>query len=137
VGASEIDVVRDLYAATNERDWDRANGHWAPDAELVIHSSGIRGGNFKGRDEVAGWFGDWFASFDRDLHFELTEVRELADGSIYAAAAHRARGRASGVALEMSVYWFYELDGDKVALAEHFLDRDEAERRLTERDTSL
>ena len=134
MGEAEIEIVRDLYAATNERDWDRANAHWAPDCELVINSSGIRSGTFKGKDEMARWFGDWFSSFDRDLHFEITEIRELADGSIYSVAEHTARGRTSGVALEMPVFWFYELEGGKVVLAEHFLDRDEAEQRLAERD---
>jgi ketosteroid isomerase-like protein len=129
----EIETVRDLYTATNERDWERANSHWAPDAEMVFNSSGICGGTFKGQ-EIARWFGDWFASFGRDLQFELTEIRELADGSIYSVAEHRASGRASGVALEMPVYWFYELEGGKVVPAEHFLDRDEAERRVSERD---
>jgi ketosteroid isomerase-like protein len=132
---AEIEIVRDLYTATNERDWDRANSHWAPGAELVIQeSSGLRSGTFRGKDEVVRWFGDWFSSFDRDIHFEFTEIRELADGSIYTAATHTARGRTSGVELEMTVFWFYELDDGRVTRAVHFLDRTEAEAELAERD---
>ena len=67
---AEIEVIRDQYAAVNERDWKRAMSHYADEVELEIPGSGLQSGTFRGKEAVGEWFGDWMATFDRDLHFE-------------------------------------------------------------------
>jgi glutamate-1-semialdehyde 2,1-aminomutase len=104
---SNADVVRDQYAAVNERDWRRAMSHYHPDVELIVPRAGIRAGTFHGRDAVGQWFGEWMSSFDTDLHFEITELLELPDGSVEVAADHAARGRTSGAEVTATVRWRY------------------------------
>jgi glutamate-1-semialdehyde 2,1-aminomutase len=115
---SHADVIRDQYAAVNERDWKRAMSHYHPDVELVAPRHGIRTGTFRGRDAVGRWFGEWMSTFDEGLHFEITELRELPDGSVEVTADHVARGRASGAEVRAVVGWRYEFRDGRIVRVE-------------------
>jgi ketosteroid isomerase-like protein len=129
-----MEVIRDQYAAVNERDWERAMSHYAEDVELVVPGSGLQTGTFTGREAVGNWFGDWMATFDYDLHFEITELIELRDGSLLVFADHRARGKGSGVEVEAPIAWRYWLrDGKVVRLLGGFQWVEEA-RRVAEEE---
>jgi len=121
-----VEVVRDQYAATNERDFKRVMSHYAEDVELVVHGQGIRAGTFKGRDAVGRWFGDWFSSFDHDARFEVKELAELEEESVLVAADHHARGRASGVEVHGVFVWLYRLRQAKIIRVDGYASRDEA-----------
>jgi ketosteroid isomerase-like protein len=124
---SDADKIRDQYDAVNERDWARAMRHYGDDVELVIPSAGfLVAGTFHGRDAVGRWFGDWFGTFDRDIHFDTREVTELADGSYLIVADVEARGRTSGAAASTTVFWVYRFRDGKVAHLEYFPSREEA-----------
>ena len=132
---SNVEVIRDQYAATNERDFERAMSHYADDVVLVVHGEGIRTGRFEGREAVGSWFGEWFSTFDRDARFEIREVRELEDEVVALVADHHARGRASGAEVHGRVTWLYWLHGGKIVRVEgntdfSSMDPDEAMRLL-------
>jgi ketosteroid isomerase-like protein len=95
-------------------------GHYAEDVELHILAGGIRSGVFRGRDAVGEWFGDWFRTFDRDAHFDIQEITEVGDDGILVTAAHRARGRGSGVAVEGIFVWLYRLRDGKITRLDGF-----------------
>ena len=115
---SDIEVIRDQYAATNERDFARAMSHYADDVVLVVRGQGIRSGTFEGRKATGSWFGDWFRTFDRGAHFEIKELDEREDGSIRLVAEHQATGRASGVQLQGTIVWLYRLRDGKIVYVE-------------------
>jgi ketosteroid isomerase-like protein len=118
MGLSDIEVIRDQYAAVNERDFERAMAHYAEDVILVIRGKGIRSGTFEGREATGEWFGDWFRTFERGAHFVIEELSERDDGSILLIAEHRARGRASGVEVQGTVTWVYRVEGGKIVRVE-------------------
>jgi ketosteroid isomerase-like protein len=115
---SNVEVIRDQYAATNERDFERAMAHYADDVVLVVHGEGIRAGTFEGREAVGRWFGEWFSTFDRDARFEIRRISELEDGSVALVADHQARGRGSGIELHGTVAWLYRLREGKIVRVE-------------------
>ena len=78
MGLSDIEAIRDQYAAVNERDWKRVMDYYAEDVVLVV-TNGIMAGTFEGREALGKWFGDWFSTFARDAHFDLTEITALDD----------------------------------------------------------
>jgi ketosteroid isomerase-like protein len=121
-----VEIVRDQYAATNERDFERVMSHYAEDVELVVYFQDIRAGTFKGRDATGRWFGDWLSSFDRDARFDLKELTELEDGSVLVVADHHARGRASGAEVHGIVVWLYRLREGKIIRVEGYPSRDDA-----------
>jgi ketosteroid isomerase-like protein len=125
--SANVELVRAHYAATNERDFPRAMWHYAEDVELVVPSGTyVNAGTFSGRDEVGRWFGDWFATFDRDARFDIRELIDIDEASVLLIARHHARGRTSRVAVEADVIWLYELREDKIKRVRAFQTRPEA-----------
>jgi ketosteroid isomerase-like protein len=119
-------VVRDQYAATNERDFTRAMAHYDVDVELVVPPGFLEPGEFKGRDAVGSWFGGWFSSFDRDGRFDVKEMTELDGGAVLLVADYHARGRVSGAEVRGTVVWLYGFRQGKIARVEGYASRDEA-----------
>jgi ketosteroid isomerase-like protein len=110
-----VEIVRDQFAAVNERDFARAMSYYAEDVELVVDAKAfLEGGVFKGRDAVGRWFGNWFATFEAGYRFEIEEARDLGD-IVFLLASHRGRGRTSGVEVEGQTGYVYGLRDGKVA----------------------
>jgi ketosteroid isomerase-like protein len=121
-----VHVVRDQFAATNERDFPRAMSHYAEDVELYVDPSAfLEGGTFKGRDAVGRWFGNWFATFEPGYHFDIEEARDLGD-AVLLVATHRGRGRSSGVEVHGQTGYLYRLRDGKIVGVELYPSRAEA-----------
>jgi ketosteroid isomerase-like protein len=122
----DIDIVRDQYEATNERDFPRAMSHYAEDVELVVHpEASLERGTFSGREEVGGWFGRWFGAFEPGYRFEIEEARDLG-GVILLVASHHGRGRTSGAEVHGQVAYLYTVRDGKIVRAEFYPGRHEA-----------
>jgi ketosteroid isomerase-like protein len=131
VSDDDLAVIRDHYAATNERDFARVMSQYSEDVVLEVGEDlpFLINGTFTGREAVGEFFGDWFRSFDSDLRFEITTLEPLGDGSILVVADYFVRGRASGIELKAEVVWTYRLrDGKIVRIVGH--DSPEAARNV-------
>jgi len=124
--SENLEVVRDQYAATNERDFSRAMAHYDADVVLIVPPGFIDPGTYRGRDAVGEWFGDWFRSFDHDARFEVTELSELDGGSVLLVADHHARGRGSGVEVHSTLVWVYGVRDGKIVRVEGHATRADA-----------
>ncbi len=121
-----VEVVRDLFAATNERDFPRAMSHYAEDVELIAEAdSFLEPGTFKGRHAVGRWFGNWLAAFEPGYHFDIEETRDLGD-VVFLYATCYGRGRTSGVEVHSQTGFLYRLRGGKIARVELYPGRAEA-----------
>jgi ketosteroid isomerase-like protein len=110
-----VDVVREQFEATNERDFPRAMSLYAEDVVLVVDAEGFLScGTFEGREAVGRWFADWFATFEPGYRFEIEEARELGD-LVFLDVTHHGRGRSSGVEVRGRTGYLYCLRGDKIA----------------------
>jgi ketosteroid isomerase-like protein len=124
-----VEIVRDQYAATNERDFARAMSHYAEDVEMVV-THGLRAGTFKGREAVGEWFGEWLAVFDSHARFDIEELLELDASSVLLVANHQASGRKSGVEVTDEVIWLYRVNRGKITHLTGYETRGEAVRAL-------
>lgn len=126
VAQEDIDVVRDQFEAVNERDFERAMGHYAEDVVLVVHPGfGLETGTFEGKQAVGEWFGQWFRAFDAGFRFEIDEARDLGD-VIFLHATFGGVGRSSGAAVHSEAAYLYEVQGGKVTRAQIFKTREDA-----------
>jgi ketosteroid isomerase-like protein len=112
-----IDVMRDQFAATNERDFPRAMSHYADDVVLVVSSALMESGTFEGREAVGRWFGSWFATFEPGYHFEIEEIRDLGD-RVFLDVSHLGRGRTSGIEVTTRMGYIYTLREGKIVRGE-------------------
>jgi ketosteroid isomerase-like protein len=121
-----VEVVRDQFAATNERDFARAMSHYAEDVVLYVDpAASLQSGTFEGREAVGKWFGDWFGTFEPGYEFEIIEAQDLGD-VVMLVANHGGRGRTSGVAVHAQMGYLYTVRDGKIARAELYKGRDEA-----------
>jgi ketosteroid isomerase-like protein len=119
-----VGVVRDLFAATNERDFTRAMSHYAADVVLVVDAL-LNPGTFEGRQAVGAWFADWFRAFEPDYHFDIEETQELGD-RVFLFATCYGHGRASGVEVHSQTGFLFGLRGGKIVRVELYPSRAEA-----------
>jgi ketosteroid isomerase-like protein len=127
VSRGPLDVVRDQFVATNERDFARAMSIYAADVVLVVGEGwGITAGRFEGKTAVGEWFGDWFRQFADDYHFEIIEARELGGGVVFLDAKHGGSGRASGVAIGSESGYLYRVVDGKITQVQLFTSPAEA-----------
>jgi ketosteroid isomerase-like protein len=127
VSQEDIEVVRDQFAATNDRDFERAMAMYADDVVLVAAQgeAAVNPGTYRGKEAVGRWFGDWLQAFGRDYHFEIDEARELED-LIFIHATHGGSGRASGVEVQGENSYLYRVRDGKIAALGFFATREEA-----------
>jgi ketosteroid isomerase-like protein len=120
-----VEVIRDIIAAMNEGDYERAMGHLADDVVLE-NPAGVFAGTFRGREAVGEWFGDWFRTFDWNVHIDIREIAEIGDDCILLVHDLRGRGRGSGVDVEQTFAYLYRLREGKIARMDGYLSREEA-----------
>ena len=119
----DVDIVREQYEATNERDFPRAMSFYAEDVELVVHpDASLERGTFRGREAVGEWYGSWFRSFEPDYRFDITEARDLG-GVVLLVSGHHGHGRASGVEVHGEVAYLYTVRDGEIVRAEFFPSR--------------
>jgi ketosteroid isomerase-like protein len=122
----DVDIVLDQFAATNDRDFERAMTFYAEDVELEVSADAfVERGTFSGREAVGEWFGNWFATFAPGYHFDITEARDLG-GVVLLVASHRGRGRASGAEVHGDTAYLYTVRNGKIVRAELYRDREAA-----------
>jgi ketosteroid isomerase-like protein/catechol 2,3-dioxygenase-like lactoylglutathione lyase family enzyme len=123
--SDNVEVVRDQFAAVNERDFPRAMGHYADDVELVVDPRAfLEPGTYRGREAVGAWFGNWFRTFEPGYRFEIEEVRDLGD-VVVLVASHRGRGRSSGIEVQGETGYLYRLRSGKIVGVELYPSRAE------------
>jgi ketosteroid isomerase-like protein len=127
VSQNPVEVVREQFAATNERDFERAMAIYADEVVLVVASGwGITAGTYEGKEAVGEWFGDWFREFAHDYHFEITESRDLGGGVVFLSADHGGSGRSSGVAVDSTSGYLYRVVEGKITRVQLFVTPEEA-----------
>jgi len=115
VSQGPVDVVREQFAATNARDFERAMDMYADDVVLFVAEGwGITSGTYEGKAIVGEWFGDWFRQFAPGYHFEITEAREFGGGVVYLVAEHGGTGRTSGVEVGSESGYVYRVADGKI-----------------------
>jgi ketosteroid isomerase-like protein len=120
---SDLELIRDHYDASNERDFARVMSQYADDVILVAYG-GLTPGVYEGKKAVGGWFGDWFATFDRASRFDITELKQHDDGRVLLAADMHAVGRGSGLEVVSEVVWMYRVRDGKIVHVEGGVSQD-------------
>jgi ketosteroid isomerase-like protein len=116
-----VEVLREQFAATNERDFARAMTFYSDDVVLVVEEGFLNTGTFEGKEAVGEWYGDWFRAFDTDYRFKIEEIRELRPGLVFMTASYGGSGRSSGVQVRDRRSYLYRVDQGKIRRIQFFL----------------
>ncbi len=118
--------MREQFAATNERDWERAMSFYDDDVVLVIEEGFLNTGTFEGKQAVGEWYGDWFRAFGTDYRFEIDEIRGLGGGLVFMTASYWGSGRASGAQVRDERAYLYLVRDGRIRRVQIFMTPDQA-----------
>src|SRR3989440_7833088 len=118
-----VELARTTFAAFNRRDVETYVRAFARDAEWWPLRSSTEG-PYRGHDGIRAWFDDTAEMFD---HFQV-ELEDVREGDDVAVAFGRlsAKGRGSGVPVDVAIAWVFRVVEDKVVWAKSYSDREEA-----------
>jgi ketosteroid isomerase-like protein len=126
VPEAELDVIRQQYDATNQRDFESAMSYYANDVVLVVEEGFLNTGTFEGKEAVGEWFGDWFRAFGSDYRFTIDEIRELGPGLVFLTATYGGSGRSSGAGVTDRRAYLYRVEGGRITRVQLFVAREGA-----------
>jgi ketosteroid isomerase-like protein len=118
VSAENVQIVRGLVEAFNDRDLDAMAQVMEPGAELYPLRAQLEGKVYRGYDGLR----EMLADFDQDWDFvrmDAEEFREAGD-QVVVLGRLRARGRTSGVDLDVPMGFVWRLRDGKVVYARSF-----------------
>jgi ketosteroid isomerase-like protein len=126
VPEADLDVIRQQYDATNQRDFESAMSYYANDVVLVVEEGFLNTGTFEGKEAVGAWFGDWFRAFGSDYRFTIDEIRELGPGLVFLTATYGGSGRSSGAEVTDRRAYLYRVEGGRITRVQLFVAREGA-----------
>ena len=126
-----VDVLREQFTATNERDFPRAMSFYADHVVLVVEEGFLNTGTFEGKEAVGEWYGDWFRAFGADYRFEIDEIHELEPGLVFMTATYGGSGRASGAVVTDRRAYLYRVEDGKITRIQLFPTPEKARNAAT------
>ena len=105
------DIVRKGYKAFGEGDMDTLRSLYAPDAVHSAVGNNPLAGDYKGVDDILGYYGKLFELTDGTFTAELKSATAKGDDTV--VAVHRAAGQRGGKTLDQDETLTFTLSGGK------------------------
>ena len=121
-----VEIVKRLISAFNERDVDGFAETTTPDFEWITSMAAVEGEIFWGREGIETYFGRMREAWDEFLALG-SEFRDLGDRVLWRGRLE-GRGRGSGVPVSAPLDILYDVRAGKISRMHSFLDHDEALR---------
>jgi ketosteroid isomerase-like protein len=124
---AEFEVVRETWRAFSRDDYEAALEHIHPDAIVIPFGAAMEGRQYAGHEQIMDWMlGEIRSNWER-FETDPQEFRKVGD-KLLVYGWWRARGRDSGVELEVAATWVVEVRDGKIGFWQTFTDRTEALR---------
>ncbi len=122
---AEFQLVCDTWDAFNRDDFEDGLSRIHEDAVVVPFGAAMEGKSYKGHDGILDWFRNDIRANWEQFHTHARDFRKVGD-TLVVFGQWRARGRDSGVVLEVPATWAVKIRDGKIAYWQTFTDRDEA-----------
>ena len=110
------DLVRKGYKAFGEGDLDTLRSLYLPDAVHSATGNNPLSGDYKGVDDIMGYYGKLFELSDGTFKAELKSVRVEGDDTV--VATHHDSGQRGGKTLDQDEELTFTISGGKFARLE-------------------
>jgi ketosteroid isomerase-like protein len=127
VSQQNVDVVRRLYAAFDNQDWEGALGLFDPEVEW----SPVEG-TFRGPEGVVAALAEWIEPWEEHV-VDAEEFME-ASGRVLAVIHLTGRGAASGMEIDQRFFQIYDVRDGKIVRMVEFVTRAQALDAAAETD---
>jgi ketosteroid isomerase-like protein len=126
LSAQNLETVRRLAAAFNDRDLDSFLTHLDPEVEFHSLRAQLEGRPYVGHEGARKMFADFDEDWDY-LQIDVEELRDV-DDAVVAGGRLRSRGHASRVDLNVPVAFLWRLRDGKVVYGKVFSEQADALR---------
>ena len=123
----DFEVVRRVWAAFSRGDRDGMLQELHPDIVTVPFGAALEAKAYRGRQEVMGWWRDEILTNWESFQV-LPEEFERAGDKLLVTGRWNARGKESGVELDVSASWVVEVRDGKIAYWQTYTDHAQARR---------
>jgi ketosteroid isomerase-like protein len=121
---ADFELVREAWASAHS-DIRNALRFYCEDIEIVPFGATLEGGVYRGHEQVVEWWDSEIVPSWEAFEVTADDFRRV--GHRLLVFGHwRARGRTSGMTLEMPATWVIEVRDGKIARWQTFTDRGEA-----------
>jgi ketosteroid isomerase-like protein len=124
---AEFQIVCETWDAFSRDDLDAALEHIHEDAVVIPFGAAMEGKLYEGHAGILDWFRNEIRTNWEQFDSQGREYRKVGE-KLIVYGRWRARGRDSGVELEVAATWVVEVREGKIAFWQTFTDRDEAHR---------
>ena len=121
-----VEIVKRLMDAFNERDLDTFAEITTPDFEWTTSMTAVEGEIFRGREGIETYFGRMRDAWD-EFRALASEFRDLGDRVLWLGRLE-GRGRGSGVPVTAPLDILFDFRGGKISRIRSYLDHGEALR---------
>jgi ketosteroid isomerase-like protein len=119
------EIVRRAWDALNREDIPTWLDCLDPEIEAVPFGAAMEGRSYHGHDGVMRWWDDEVLAAYESFKVHPEEFREVA-GRLLVFGHWVARGKESGVELEVTATWVVDVRDGKIVRWQTYTDRDEA-----------
>jgi ketosteroid isomerase-like protein len=123
--ARNTELVERAFAAFRTGDVDTVNSFLDPGVEVVISDRLANSGRWSGVDGFWESIGGWLEAWD-EWNIELRGTETPDDRHVIAETLQTATGRASGVPVELTAFFLFELRDGRAIRHELHPSRDDA-----------
>jgi ketosteroid isomerase-like protein len=124
-----LDLVRSAFEAFDAGEVGGVLSTLHPEIECHVSPRMMNAGTWQGVDGYLEMTEAWFEAFD-DLRYEVFELEAPDDRNVLASAHQLARGRESGVPVEMDVVFLFEVEDGRARRFHIYPDRESAKAAL-------
>ena len=124
---THVDQIRQSFEAFDRGDVEEATRRFDDETEVHTPSSMMNSGTYPGREGFLRWVGQWLDAWD-DYRLEPLGFEALDDEHVLVPARQTARGKGSGVKVEMEVFWLAQVRDGRTLRLHLYPSRAEATR---------
>lgn len=132
MASDNVEIVRAAFEAWNRGDHEAWVEAFDESAEFYPLRAQLEGRPYHGRDGARRFIGELEEDWE-EVRFEVEEILDLGELGV-GSGRFKARGRASGVELDVPLGWIGEVRDRKIVYARFFSDPAEARKAAGERE---
>jgi ketosteroid isomerase-like protein len=120
-----LEVARAGVEAYQRGDIEAVLAMTAEDNEIFLPPTLPNSGTFRGHEGFLTWVGQWLEAWE-EFAVEVRDIEPVGDRHVVATMRQSARGKGSGIPVEMEIFYMWEIRGDEILAMHLYPTREEA-----------
>ena len=120
-----LEVAKRGVGAYQRGDIEAVLAMTAEDNEIFLPPALPNSGTFTGHEGFLTWIGQWLEAWE-EFAVELEGMEPVGERHVVATMRQSARGKGSGIPVEMEIFYMWEIRGDEILAMHLYPTKEEA-----------